>query len=159
MKYVVAILTILMLSLTVFSGGNAQAADATISITVTIRNLALSINNTSWAFTTDAGGTVTSTPFTVTNDGNVNADFSIAVADGSGTPWASASAAGTDQFVLSHAPNGGSFVGNDIPTNPTLASGITPAADYLFQLEFKAPTAVSDFTPHTLTVTISSSGA
>ena len=159
MKYVVTILTIVMLSLAVFTGGSAQAADATISITVTIRNLALSINNTNWAFATDAGGTVTSTPFTLTNDGNVNADFSIAVADGSGTPWASASTAGTDQFVLSHAPNGGSFVGNDIPTNPALTTGLAPSTDYLFQLEFKAPTAVSDYNPHTLTVTISSSGA
>lgn len=161
MKRTAVALTILLLLGMALGVTSARADSSTITLTVTIQSLALDISTTSWNLgIVTAGSTMTSTPFTVSNTGNVAVDYTIGVADSATEPWTSASAIAENTFVLKHGPEDGSDY-KDIPTDNLLAANVTAlTGTYLFRLQFTAPSSVSGtspYDPHPLEVTITSS--
>ena len=78
----------------------AQTAD--ITVTVTCRNLSVSVDPSSYAFGTVSEGseTVASTAITVTNNGNVNEDFEVKLAAVAGWTALQAGTPGADEYIL-----------------------------------------------------------
>jgi hypothetical protein len=157
----------------------AYAADtADITVTVTIQNLSLSLSSNTWAIGTIAAGSTAqmteANDITVSNDGNVDEDFTLKLTNPSA--WTAAAAAGADVYALSglfcaggDAPGGGDFGADDVLTTTTQTStaavfgyaggsddGVSVGAGSSVDLwlEFAAPTSSTDFTEQTITVTV-----
>lgn len=168
-----AVAAILALNATAYA---AETAD--ISVTVTIQNLSISLSSNTWALgTVAAASTVQMTEaedITVTNDGNVDEDFTLMLTDP--TAWTAGASAGADVYVLSalfcgaaDAPASGDFNAEDVLTTSAQTStgaifgyaggtadgvAVTAGSGVDLWLEFDAPTSSSDFTEQTITVTV-----
>jgi hypothetical protein len=158
---------------------SAYAAEtADISVTVTIQNLSLALSSNTWAIGTVTAGSITqmteAEDITVTNDGNVNEDFTLMLTNPAA--WTAGATAGADAYVLSgimcgaaDAPAGGDFGGDDVMTTTTQTAtaaifgyaggsadgvGVTPGSSVDLWIEFSAPTSSTNFTEQTITVTV-----
>jgi hypothetical protein len=158
------------------STGAAQTAD--IDVTVTIQNLSISLSSNTWAIGTVTAGSTTqmteADDITVTNDGNVDEDFTLELTDPAA--WTSAAAPGADIYTMSglycgggDAPGGADFGAEDVLTTATQtatatifgyaggsADGVSVGAGSSVDLwlEFQAPTSSSSFVEQTITVTV-----
>ena len=154
----------------------AETAD--ITVTVTIQNLSLALSSNTWAIGTVTAGSTTqmteADDITVTNDGNVDEDFTLKLTNPAA--WTAGAAAAADVYVLSglfcaaaDAPAGGDFGADDVITTSTQTStaaifgyagasddGVAVSAGTSVDLwiGFDAPTSSSDFTQQTITVTV-----
>jgi hypothetical protein len=154
------------------------AGTADISVTVTIQNLSISLSSNTWALGTVVAASTTqmteAEDITVTNDGNVDEDFTLKLTNPAS--WAAGAAAGADAYVLSglfcgtaDAPGGGDFSAEDVLTTSTQTStaaifgyaggssdgvAVSAGSGVDLWLEFDAPTSSSDFTEQTITVTV-----
>ncbi len=154
----------------------AQTAD--IDVTVTIQNLSISLSSNTWAIgTVTTGSTAQMTEaddITVTNDGNVDEDFTLKLTDPAA--WTSAAAPGVDIYTMSglfcgagDAPGGADFNAEDVMTTATQtataaifgyaggsADGVSVSASSSVDLwlEFQAPASSSSFAEQTITVTV-----
>jgi len=164
MKRTAIILSILVILGVTLGAGVASADTGTITITVTLQSLAISVTGGNWAIATPqaAGATLVSSKFTAQNTGNMSANLAISVADttgGGAALWTPGAAPGANIFVLSH---GTSSTGpwSEVVSVPSLATGVAAGASSDFYLQLKLPSSVTgtgNYSPHTLTVTITSS--
>lgn len=154
------------------------APTADISVTVTIQNLSLALSSNTWAIgTVTAGSTIQMTEaedITVTNDGNVDEDFTLMLTNPAS--WTAGATAGANVYVLSgilcgaaDAPASGDFGADDVMTTATQTStaaifgyatgsadgvAVAPSTSVDLWIEFGAPTSSTDFTEQTITVTV-----
>jgi hypothetical protein len=154
----------------------AETAD--ITVTVTIQNLSLNLSSNTWALGTVVAASTTqmteANDITVSNDGNVNEDFTLKLTNPAA--WTAAAAPAPDVFVLSglfcaaaDAPGGADFAADDVLTTTTQTAtatilgfaggsddGVSVAAGGSVDLwlEFAAPTSSTDFSQQTITVTV-----
>lgn len=149
---------------------DARAATSTFDITVTIQNLSLDVGGlndwdldyiaiastqTTWTATTPQFGGL----FTVINDGNVDQDIDISVADSAA--WTAQAAPGAEQFAVGFGQT--QTLGTEPSyTNITtggvqLTSPLAPTTAYSFDLQFQAPTSTVNYTEQTMVVTVTSS--
>jgi hypothetical protein len=156
--------------------GAAQTAD--IDVTVTIQNLSISLSSNTWAIGTVTTSSTTqmteADDITVTNDGNVDEDFTLELTDPAA--WTSAAAPGPDIFTMSglfcgagDAPGGADFNAEDVITTAAQTStaavfgyaagsadgvSVAPSSSVDIWLEFQAPTSSSSFVEQTIVVTV-----
>lgn len=167
-----------LLMLLLILPGQSEAASEVVTLTVTIKRISVAVSSGTVAFGAVADGAIVQTSeandVTVTNDGNVAEDFTLALSESG--PWSPGAAPGPDVFVLS-----GLFVGDaDAPTgvhfnlDDVIATGEQTADGAVFGdaafaangagvpaggandlwLEFKAPTSSTVFTQQAITVTV-----
>lgn len=133
-----------------------EAATDTIEVTVTLQNISVSVSPASWDMSTTPiapGAIVVKDPCIATNNGNVQEDLTIAVADS--TNWTAGAAKGVNVFAMDLGPAGGpSYTTNIITAGVTLTNDLAKDGLYNFGLEFNAPTAGSVFTTQTIIVTV-----
>ena len=96
---------------------------------------------------------------TVTNNGDVTADFSIKSSDATrdgGTNWALGATAGNNTFTHAFSTNtGGSWSLMGLADNYyALTSGIAPNATQTFDLQIGMPTSTTDYWEHTIIITV-----
>lgn len=154
----------------------AQSAD--ITVTVTIQNLSLSLSASTWPLGTVAAGSTTqmteASDITVTNDGNVDEDFTLELTNPA--DWTAGAAPGADVFVLSgifcaaaDAPAAADFNADDVLTTTTQTAtaavfgyaggsddgaAVAASSSVDLWLEFAAPTSSGSFTQQTIVVTV-----
>jgi hypothetical protein len=159
--------------------GTAYAAQTeNISVTVTIQNLSISLSSNTWAIGTVTAASTTqmteADDITVTNDGNVDEDFTLELTDPAA--WTSGAAPGADVYTMSglfcgagDAPGGADFEAADVITTATQTAtatifgyaggsadgvSVSAASSVDLWLEFQAPTSSSSFIEQTITVTV-----
>jgi len=168
----------LIVALAVFAAEANAASTADITVTVTIQNLSVSLSSNTWALGTVVAGSTTqmteADDITVTNDGNVDEDFTLKLTDPSA--WTAGATAGADVYVMSglfcasaDAPGGSDFQADDVLTTTTQTAtsavfgyvggsddGVAvPAGNSVdLWLEFQAPTSTTNFTQQTIVVTV-----
>jgi hypothetical protein len=168
-----AVTALLTMSATAYAAGTAD-----ISVTVTIQNLSISLSSSTWALGTVVAASTTqmteAQDITVTNDGNVDEDFTLKLTDPSA--WTAGATAGPDAYVLSglfcgaaDAPGSADFNGEDVMTTSTQTStaavfgyaggsddgvSVSASSGVDLWLEFQAPTSSSSFAEQTITVTV-----
>jgi hypothetical protein len=125
-------------------------------ISVTISDGSVNYGSLGVSATKDA----TNDPQTITNAGNVTSDFKIKSGNATGgTSWTLASSPGSDQFSHYY-----SFDGNDwalltqdyqtMTINGTAATNVAANATRTFYLKILMPTAVTDGSAKSITVTV-----
>jgi len=133
-----------------------QAADsAQISVTVTLENISVSVDPTSWAIGTVAAESATqSGTYTITNNGNVAEDISVQC--GSSTDWTVVDTiTDVDQFKM-EAQGGdlGTSAYTSIHTSQTLKNNLAPSVTVSdVKLQFTAPQTGSESTQQSFAVT------
>jgi len=170
MKRIAVVLTILLLLGMAFSGGSARADDQTITITVTIQSLALTLGGggnwdlgiitlgatpTTWTASTPVDGG----QFTLANDGNVNQDLTISVADSAN--WAVGDPANQDEFAVGYgvtATLGVEPAYTNITTGGVaLTTALAPTTSFSFDLQLKVPTVTTSYAQQSIVATVSGS--
>ncbi|MEK7413917.1 MAG: hypothetical protein AAB263_11435, partial [Planctomycetota bacterium] len=90
--------------------------------------------------------------FELRNDSEVAVDITMTCGNAvGGTIWTNAAAAGADLFIMEMKPAAGAYA--DLTTGRTLAAALAVAGTKAFDLRFSAPTASTDATSKTITVT------
>jgi hypothetical protein len=160
----------------VSTAGAAQTAD--IDVTVTIQNLSISISANTWPIGTVTVSSTTqmteANDITVTNDGNVDEDFTLELTDP--VAWTAAAAPAPNVYTMSglfcgagDAPAGADFNAEDVLTTATQTStaaifgyaggsadGVSVGASSSVDLwlEFQSPTSSGSFVEQTIVVTV-----
>lgn len=168
----VAIVCLLLSISAIYPVGMVSAADV-VTLSVTVQNVAVEVDPTTYAFGTVVAGQNTTSTWNVTgvgmyfeanNTGNVNESFTIrganatdADAGGSNT-WVLTSAAGSDEFVIWNSTDGtidveGNYTQMSL-TAQTWNSFVEPLETPNFDLKMTMPTATSSYLEHKTTVTI-----
>lgn len=123
-------------------------ADTGEIISLTVNPQTVDFSNLSYGQTVQTS----SDYFTVTNDGNVNENFSIIASDG--TNWTIGETPGTDRFSMK-TKGGDIFDWTDISSSKVLKENLTPSGTFNFGIQFTAPTSVSSGkTTDTINLTI-----
>jgi hypothetical protein len=169
---------VLFVAIASLTGVASAAGTADIDVTVTIQNLSISLSSNTWGIGTIVAGSTTqmteADDITVTNDGNVDEDFTLKLTDPAA--WTSGASPGADAFTMSglfcgaaDAPGGTDFNAEDVMTTSAQTAtanvfgyaggssdGVSVAASSAVDLwlEFQAPTSSSSFTQQTITVTV-----
>jgi len=137
------------------------AATSTVSCTVTAKNISLSVTDGSVAYSTlDLNSTTTTIVLVdtqvVSNDGNVTEDINVKSSDAAGgTSWNLAAAAGSDEYLHRFSTTTGStWVSFAVDhAYSTLETGIAVSATTSLDLYIHTPTASTDYTEKTITIT------
>ncbi len=154
--------TISFLSLAVFGGFFARAADTgVVTATVSATNLAISVTDGSIAFGSVALNTATSTAGTLqtqiaSNDGS-NAVLNVKSSNATnGTAWTLGTNPGSDIFKLEVSTTSGSGYGTLQATDTYLTASSSFASLTSGNLDFRftTPTASTDFVQKSLTITV-----
>lgn len=151
--------------------GVSAANEASVTATVTVKNIAVSLNRSSFAYGTMASNTASSTlvlwggaGITATNDGNVTSDFDIYGANTSN--WSLAGSAGSDAYIHKFCND----TDNDCTTPPTSYTALTTTPQTLknniatsgtcaFQLQITTPNPSTVFTQQSASVTVQASAS
>ena len=154
-----------------FYGVAIAATTAAVTATVTVQNIAISLNQSSLAYGTMSSNTASSTitlwagaGITATNDGNVTSDFDIYGADTAS--WTLAGAAGSDQYIHKFCND----TDNDCTTPPTnytalttspqeLKASVAAAGTTVFQLQITTPNPSTVYTQQSASVTVQASAS
>ncbi|MBW2674427.1 MAG: hypothetical protein JRD89_13620 [Deltaproteobacteria bacterium] len=161
-------LAVLATCLLLFSLGLATAADTgTIGLNVTIKQVAVDVTPTTYAFGTLDLSTLANTSdvspnyFTANNTGNVDEDFSIKganmtdfAAGGSNTWVLNETEIGADQYMMLNSTDGGvtwNAIGLDFKT---FATNIAAGNNQTFDLQLATPSSTSSYLEHNTTVTV-----
>jgi hypothetical protein len=150
--------------------GVQAANEASVTATVTVQNIAVSLNRTSFSYGTIASNTASSTlalwsgaGITATNDGNIISDFDIYGANT--TNWTLAGTAASDAYVHKFCND----TDSDCTTPPTSYTALTTSPQTLkesiaatggtcvFQLQLTTPNPSTIFTQQSAGVTIQAS--
>ena len=161
------LLILILIALVVWMEPLAWGADtAQVSCTVTAQNIAVSISDGSIAYGTIALNSSESTldlsdTQTVSNDGNVAENFSVEGADASGSSvtWTLSTAPGSDAFEHEFSNDGGTGWTALTTSYQTLASNIAASATTSLDLRIDMPTATTDYSEHSTTVTVMASAS
>jgi hypothetical protein len=141
----------------------AQETD-TVTATVTVKNIALSVDpgNISYGIisagsTKDTTASGVDTSITASNDGNVTAVLNIQGADTQS--WAlNDTAVGTEQymheFCTTSCDSGGTWTALNNSTYDTLAPSVAASGTQVFDLKIHTPSLTEDYTQQSTTVTI-----
>jgi hypothetical protein len=139
--------------------------------TVTVQNISVSLDQTSFAYGTMANNAASTTltlwsgaGITATNDGNVTEDFDIYGADT--TDWTLAGSAGSDQYIHQFCND----TDDDCSTPPTNYSALTTSPATLknsintsgtcaFQLRINTPNPSTVYTQQSADVTVQASAS
>ncbi|MDI6704472.1 MAG: hypothetical protein QME40_07370 [bacterium] len=182
MKRLGSIIGMISLAVLLFAVPKVDAAESgTIDVTVTIQNISVSIDPASYDFGAVALGSKSqsTTAITVTNDGNVNEDYSLNLTNPSPPSWTAMTttgAPGAEKYTLEAAFDADGTIawGNDQATpndNHILTTTITActASKYAgdqtgvnvpangartLYLRFWAPSSTGIFTQQTIPVTV-----
>jgi hypothetical protein len=136
---------------------------STVSATVTAQNISVSVTDGSVSYgtlslssTEDTTASGLNDTQTAENDGNVAEDFNISSSDASGgTGWTlSGTAIGTDQYEHKFSTNSGSTWTAMTTSYATLATNVAAAGTQDFDLQILTPSATTDYTQKTITVTV-----
>ncbi|MCD6221042.1 hypothetical protein J7K25_02645 [bacterium] len=106
--------------------------------------ISLNVNPTTVNFTNLSYGETVQTStdyFTVSNNGNVNEDFTIIGSNG--TNWMIGENPGTDIFSLK-AKGGNLTEWTDISTSQVLKTEVSPSGNFNFGIQFTSPTSISN---------------
>lgn len=149
----------------IFVGLESKAAD-TVTASVTAQNVAVSLNQTTFDYGIIPTGQSSSTlalfsgaGISATNDGNVNADFTIYGANT--TDWTLGGTAGENIYVHSFCDDTESDCSTPttnysaLTISPaTFELGVAPAASQAFQLNITTPSSTTFYTQQSAAVTI-----
>ena len=129
------------------------ATEGTIDVTVTPKNISLSVSPNSYNY--GALGlnvtTETATTFAVSNDGNVNENFLV---KGYNTAaWTLAATNGANQYVHEWKEETAGSYAALTTSNQTAASGVASGNDVDYRLRIKTPTSTSSFAQQAPNVT------
>lgn len=156
----------------VWVSASAQTDDATVTATVTVQNIAVSVNQASFAYGSIPANTASTTlplfsgaGITATNDGSL-ADFDIFGANTANWTLASATSSAdnyihkfcneTDNDCASSGAFGASFTA--LTTSPqTLKASVAAAGTVAFQLSIHTPNPSTVFTQQSAVVTVQAS--
>jgi len=160
----------------VMAGSASAATTANVTITVTIENLAISIDQTTVDFGVMAlsASKVAATAVTVTYDGTVNEDFGLQITTASNPAGWSAGTTLTDvganKYVLAArkaatTPVVGDYLNTDVLTTSVqmgdgtkfgaFGNNVAPAATNTIYFLMKTMTSVTDPTQHSIVVQVS----
>jgi hypothetical protein len=144
----------------------AVGAANTVTCTVTGELVSVAVTDGSVAYGTLALGasadTLAGDHQTATNNGTINEDFDIKSSNAIGAvSWTLADTAGSNQYFHDFSvdpgpPRAWIHMAN---TDQELASDVAPAGSQVFDLRIGMPTSTSDYTQHTITVTITATAS
>ena len=141
------------------------ATTATVGATVTVQNVSVSVSDGTIAYGTLGLNATASTRSpvdlqTATNNGNVTEQFNIKGMDATGSTqaWTLAATAGSAQYIHGFCV----ATCTTVPTNytalttsyATLAASVAESGTQTFDLYINTPTATTDYTVHTVDVTV-----
>lgn len=171
MKKILASISILALLALAFPVGALN--EASVTATVTAKNISVSVGPTSVAYgplalsaTNASRTTASSSTITATNDGNVTENFDIRGSDATGSTvnWtlnsspATTGTVGTNQYVH-RFDEGATFTDGEAAALDSVAykdlkNGIATSGTAQFVLQMNMPTSTTDFSQHSTTVTV-----
>lgn len=159
MRKAIVILGVVALLLAALAVPAMAGTEAGINVTVTIRNISVSVDTPSVAYgTIDLNTRKASGVITATNNGNVTENFNIRGANT--TNWTLAATNGADQYVHEWATPAYPAEGTDWANNLTtpgyqsLAAGIAAAGTQAFKLQILTPISTTYYTEQSTTVTV-----
>lgn len=172
MKKNVFLLGIFMVLAGLLTVAAANAADnAAVTATVTVQNVSISLDRTSFDYGTMQSNTASTTlslwsgaGITVTNDGNITEDFDI---NGANTAdWTLAGTAGSDQYIHQFCND----TDNNCTTPPTsyvalttspqtLKNSVSGSGTCVFQLRLNTPNPSTVYTQQSASVTVTASAS
>jgi len=143
------------------------ASSADVTATVTVQNVSVSVTDgsVSYGTVTSSGDQDTTTngvddSQTATNDGNVAEDINIRGADS--TSWTLASSAGSEQyahkFCTSNCDSDPTWTALT-STNQTLSAGVSASGSVTFDLQILVPSATTQTSAESITVTVQASAS
>ncbi len=151
-------ITILVLaSLSLLIAIAVIAAEGSVTATVTIENVAVSVTDGEVVYGTLGLNTSTDTVAlgdsqTVSNDGNVDADFTTAGQDSA--TWTLAGTAGSDQYKHEFSSDSGSTWTALTTSYQDLALSVATSATVGLDLQITTPTATSSYEEQSVDVTV-----
>ncbi len=153
--------------------GVKAADNDSVTATVTVQEIAVSLDTASFDYGTMDNNTSSSTlplfsgsGIVATNDGNIDEDFDINGADTG--DWTLAGSAGSDNYVhqfcndtdndCSSPPT--NYTGNELTTTPTtLKSTVSSSGTCAFQLRITTPNPSTVYTQQSASVTVTASAS
>lgn len=170
MKNARAIFGIVIVSIMVVASVQAATSDS-VTATVTVQNISVSLDQTSFSYGTMPSNSASSTltlwsaaGIVATNNGNVTEDFDVYGADTA--DWTLAAAAGADEYVHQFCNDTDNDCGTPpanytaMTTNPqALKSSVAAAGTMAFQLRITTPNPSTVFTEQSASVTVQASAS
>lgn len=149
-KELALVLFLCLVGLAMHVGVQSQVSES-VTATVTAQQIALSVSDGAVAYgTLDIGSTMTTLTDgvndtqTVTNDGNVNQDFSIQGQDSSPDNWTLAATAGSDTYAHEFSTDSGvGWTAMESATYTTFATGVGASASESLDLNIHMPTSTT----------------
>jgi len=157
-----ALLCLLLAGLLCLVSQAAFAADtATITVTVTLQNIGVTVDPTSWPLGVVAPSSSSTSSFTAENTGNVNEDLTITTGNTTPSGWQPAAASAVDYYRLELGLGETPTWTDIVPPPDPLASTLAPGNTVDFDLRFTAPAPLSTFNAdgETFTVTIAATAS